>query len=306
MQYSSDVDREARDPQRRRRLGALSTLLEEAQYRVLRTMAHRRAIATEEELNAAADRVTVAEFEKGIQKCHKVIERFEGHIPVDPALSYLDMGCGPGELTIALAQLGLRDITGVDFLPRFVKRAQAYAAAHGVSEHVRFICQDLHAWVQPRRYDVLFSFDVFEHIDNPQAFLRRMHDFIAPGGSAVLAFGPLFHSPFGDHCGEYYRFPMPWRGVLFSEGAMMRVRKECYRPTDPARHFGEIAGGLNLMRYSEFLKHVRDTGWRFGYLSVNTFLHRSPALKALSDAVMRVPHVQDYFAHNVYCVLKQA
>ena len=307
MDYSSDIGQATHPAPRPRTLqSVLSSLAHGAEYRVLRSMAHSRALATEEELDAVADRITPEAFEAGVRKCQKVLERFRRNIPLDPALSYLDMGCGQGELTIALARSGLSDVTGVDFLPRFVKRAQAYAAAYGLAERIDFVCQNLHAWTPPRRYDVLLSFDVFEHIENPQAFLRRMHDFVAPGGSAVLAFGPLFHSPFGDHSGGYFRFQMPWRGVLFSEDAMLRVRKECYRPTDPARHWGEIAGGLNLMRYSQFLEHVRSTGWRFRYLSVNTFLQRSPALQAVSDVVMRLPRVQDYFAHNVYCVLKQA
>jgi hypothetical protein len=70
--------------------------------------------------------------------------------------------------------------------------------------------------------------------------------------------------------------------------------------------YHEIAGGLNLMRYSEFLKHVRDTGWRFDYLAVNTFLKRLPPLRFISDLVMRIPGVRDYFVHNVYAVLRRA
>ena len=153
---------------------------------------------------------------------------------------------------------------------------------------MQFICRDLHAWTPDEKYDVLLSFDAIEHIDDPAAFLRRMADFLAPGGIAVLAFGPLFHSPFGDHMWDFFRLQIPWRGLLFAEEAVLRVRRECFRPTDPARGYREIAGGLNLMRYSEFLRHVRETGWRFDHAEPR----RRTALHALRAADERAVGTQ--------------
>lgn len=275
-------------------------------YFILRGLAHRRNLATEEQLDSLFSRVSTQSFEEAMPKFRKLIDRFEGRLPVDPGLRYLDMGCGSGELTLAFARLGVKRITGVDFLPRYIERARAHAAQIGAGQDVRFVCRDLYTWVPDERYDVLLSFDAFEHIDSPAAFLRKMTDFITPTGIAVLAFGPLFHSPLGDHMWDFFRLQIPWRGVLFSEQAVLRVRRECFRSTDPAKGYREIAGGLNLLRYSEFLKHVRDTGWEFDYLAVNTFLKRLPPLRFLSDTVMRIPVVRDYFVHNVYAVLRRA
>jgi SAM-dependent methyltransferase len=275
-------------------------------YFILRSLAHRRNLATEEQLESRFSQVSAESLEEGMPKFRKLIGRFEGHLPVDPGLRYLDMGCGTGELTIAFSKLGVRRITGVDFLPRNIERARAYTRHSGTGPGVQFICRDLREWAPEEKFDVLLSFDALEHIEDPEAFLRKMTDFIAPGGIAVLAFGPLFHSPFGDHMWDFYRLQIPWRGIVFSEQAMLRVRSECFRPGDPVSSYHEIAGGLNLMRYSEFLKHVRDTGWRFDYLAVNTFLKRLPPLRFISDLVMRIPGVRDYFVHNVYAVLRRA
>ena len=84
---------------------------------------------------------------------------------------------------------------------------------------------------------------------------------------------------------------------------MLRVRREVYRPTDPATRYQDIAGGLNLMRYSDFLRDVRDTGWRFSYLRPNAMLQQ-PALRAISRTVTAVPAIRDYFVHNVYAILE--
>jgi len=275
-------------------------------YFILRSLAHSRNRATEEHLDASYRCDAVASSAAAVLKLRKLVDRFEGHFPIDPGLSYLDMGCGSGELTMAIARLGARRITGVDYLPRNIQRATAHARQSGMARDVQFVCRDLHAWVPDRKYDVLLSIDAFEHIEDPLALLRGMAGLIAPGGIAVLAFGPLFHSPFGDHMWDFFRLQVPWRGVLFSEQAVLRVRRECFRPTDPASAYPQVAGGLNLMRYSDFLEYVRHSGWVFDFLAVNTFLKKPGALREISDFLTGIALVRDYFVHNVYAVLRRA
>jgi 2-polyprenyl-3-methyl-5-hydroxy-6-metoxy-1,4-benzoquinol methylase len=137
---------------------------ETVDYAILRRIAHRRNMATEEELNAFADRVSARSFEEAMPKFRKLIDRFEGHFPIDPGLRYLDMGCGSGELAVACARLGVRRITGVDIMPRNIERACAYARDMGVERNAQFICQDLHTWTPDHKYDVLLSLDAIEHI----------------------------------------------------------------------------------------------------------------------------------------------
>jgi SAM-dependent methyltransferase len=272
-------------------------------YMLLRPLAHSRNKATEDELNSR--HASSLEAEQLVSKLPKILDRYEGHFPLEPRLRYLDMGCGSGELTLALAKMGLRNIMGVDVMPRFVASARENARAAGLAERVEFVCADLRTWRPTEPFDVLISFDALEHIDTPREFMVTMAEFLAPGGVAVLAFGPLFHSPFGDHMYDFFKVQVPWRGVLFSEQAVLRVRRECYRPTDGATRYQEVAGGLNLMRYSQFLEYVRGTGWEFEFLRANAFLEK-PALRRVSDAVLAVPVVRDYFVHNVYAILRRA
>jgi SAM-dependent methyltransferase len=273
---------------------------EKLDYLLLRPLAHSRCRATEEELDRSGDSSLLGDQLE--TKLPRILERFEGHFPISPTLRYLDMGCGSGELTLGLAKLGVRDIVGVDFLPRFIESARRNAAAAGIERGVRFICADLHTWPTEEKFDVIISFDALEHISNPKAFMATMARFLAPGGIAVLSFGPLFHSPFGDHMSEFFRLQVPWRGALFNEAAMMRVRRECYRPTDPASRYTEVAGGLNLMRYSDFLRFTPETGWQYRFLRTNTFL-KNRVLSRISSVLSATPGIQDYVIHNVYAVL---
>ena len=271
-------------------------------YLFLSLLTHARNRATEEELNArfGSDAGTP---DDGRAKLRKLERRFEGHFPIEKDLSYLDLGCGSGDLSMALAERGVAQVTGIDFIPRNIERAKARAAMSGVAERVSFVCRDLREWVPEKKFDVLLSIDVLEHIDNPGAFLKKIADFVSYEGVAVLAFGPLFHSPFGDHMWDFFRVQIPWRGLLFSESLILRLRRECFRPTDPAMRYRDIVGGLNLMRYSEFLQHVAAAGWHFDYLAMNTFLPK--IVRPLSDALTRYPFLGNYFAHNVYAILRR-
>jgi hypothetical protein len=73
-------------------------------YFILRSLAHSRKLATEEQLDARYSQVSAESLEEEMPKFRKLIGRFEGHLPVDPGLRYLDMGCGTGELIIAFRQ----------------------------------------------------------------------------------------------------------------------------------------------------------------------------------------------------------
>jgi len=59
-----------------------------------------------------------------------------GDTPALAATSALDVGCGTGDTSIYLAQHGWQ-VTGVDFVPKAVKKARAKAAAAGVSVDFR-------------------------------------------------------------------------------------------------------------------------------------------------------------------------
>jgi SAM-dependent methyltransferase len=275
-------------------------------YLILRSLSHDRNKRTEEELNAEASRQVPLTPEEAGAKLNRHIERFDEQLPLDPELRYLDMGCGTGELTVALAKLGLKHVTGVDVVPRHIDAARVYASQLGLAEGVEFALADLNAWQPAEKFDVLLSFDAFEHLDDPRGFLQRMAGFVRTGGIAAVGFGPLFHSPRGDHMSKFFRVPIPWRGVLFNEKALLQVRRECYRPTDPAERLQDIVGGLNKMRYTEFVRYARETGWTFDYLGLNVRLRRKRAIGAISQVLTAMPLVKDYFVFSVYAILRRA
>jgi SAM-dependent methyltransferase len=273
-------------------------------YYVLRPFTHNRNIATEDQLNSKANEPDI-DLDSALSRVQKLEQRLEGRFPVRPGLRYLDVGCGKGDIAIALVKRGAGNVIGIDITERSIVSAKANADRLKVGQRVQFICEDIHEWRPCHRFDVVLSHEALEHIENPKEFLQKLADFVEPNGIAVLAFGPLFCSPSGDHMGGFFRVAIPWRGVLFSERAILRLRRKRFRPTDPATSLRDIVGHLNMMRYSEFLRHIDQTGWTIDYLAVNPQLKKSPPLYWMSCVLIRIPCVRDYFASSVYTILRR-
>ena len=274
-------------------------------YLILRPFTHSRNAKTEEELNSYATQQTPLAIENATCRLQKLMSLLEGNFPLSDTLRYLDIGCGQGDITIALAKAGCKKVTGIDFVPRMIDQATLNAKQLRVDNCVEFLCKDIHDWTPPYQYDVILSHEALEHISSPQAFLQKVANLIAPSGIVILVFGPLFHSPVGDHMDGFFRVQIPWRGVIFSEKALLRLRHECYRPTDLVERYQDLSGGLNLMRYTEFLKYVDATGWEFSFLRVNPQLKRLPPLYYLSHILMQIPLVRDYFAISICAILRR-
>lgn len=275
-------------------------------YWLLLPFTHNRNSATEEELNANATQYWDCDVDAAVRRTEKLRTRLQGHFPIKPEFRYLDIGCGSGDIAIGLTKLGASHVTGIDMVPRCISAALANMEQLQLQDRLEFICKDIHRWTPQQRFDVVLSHEALEHVQDPESFLRALKKFVKPQGIVVLAFGYLFHSPVGDHMEAFFRVPIPWRGALFSEKAILRLRRKQFRPTDQAASYQEISGGLNLLRYSEFLRYTADAGWKFDFLTVNPQLKRFPPLYWLSNVLLRSPWLRDYFACSVYAILRQA
>ena len=63
-------------------------------------------------------------------------------------------------------------------------------------------------------YDVIYSYNTFEHLTNPLSAFREIHRLCQPQGLIILSFGPLYCSPWGLHA--YTALNMPYPQFLFS------------------------------------------------------------------------------------------
>ncbi|MBW4332036.1 bifunctional 2-polyprenyl-6-hydroxyphenol methylase/3-demethylubiquinol 3-O-methyltransferase UbiG [Stakelama sp. CBK3Z-3] len=97
--------------------------------------------------------------------------------------SALDMGCGAGLLAEPLARLGAR-VTGVDAAPENIGAAAAHARAGGLD--IEYLAGGTEA-VVGRRFDLVTSMEVIEHVADPQTFVDGLAGALADGGLMVLS-----------------------------------------------------------------------------------------------------------------------
>lgn len=100
---------------------------------------------------------------------------------VGDAARVLDVGCGFGDTTIAIARAGASLAVGIDAASRFVAAARADAEQQGV-ENVRFEIGDVQLCDLGGPYDLAFSRFGTMFFARPLAALRNMRKALAPGG----------------------------------------------------------------------------------------------------------------------------
>lgn len=99
-----------------------------------------------------------------------------------PGMSLLDVGCGPGTITIDLARrVAPTRVVGIDPSAQVLDQARATAQAAQVD--VEFLATGIDGWTHPGEpFDVVHAHQVLQHLPDPVAALRRMRSLCAPGG----------------------------------------------------------------------------------------------------------------------------
>src|SRR5665648_716929 len=101
----------------------------------------------------------------------------------------LDVGCGPGTITVDLAtHVAPGPVIGVDTSAEVLERARRYAAELGAP--VSFQVGDVYALDFPdASFDVVHAHQVLQHLTDPVAALREIRRVTRPGGVVALREG---------------------------------------------------------------------------------------------------------------------
>jgi SAM-dependent methyltransferase len=103
-----------------------------------------------------------------------------------PGCRVLDVGCGGGWSSIALARAyPSATVLGIDIDQPSISLAEANANEAGVSERVSFVCQDA-AFLPEGTVDVAFAFECVHDMPRPVEVLGAVRRTLAPGGSLIV------------------------------------------------------------------------------------------------------------------------
>ena len=163
----------------------------------------------------------------------------------------VDFGCGEGNETVKLLELGASHAIGVDIQPRMLASARRNAISAGVEDRVTF------TRLLDSPADIIVSLDGFEHFEDPESILSTMASMLATNGKVLISFGPTWYHPLGGHLFSVF----PWAHLVLPEKSLIRWRADF--KDDGASRYAEVAGGLNQMTIAHFERAVESSNFEF-------------------------------------------
>ena len=115
---------------------------------------------------------------------------------LEPGMDVLDVGCGPGTITLDLARLvAPGQVVGIDRSADVVAQAEALrrealAAGDEAAGRVTFTTGDVYALdYEPGAFEIVHAHQVLQHLTDPVAALRSMATVLRPGGTLAARDG---------------------------------------------------------------------------------------------------------------------
>ena len=85
----------------------------------------------------------------------------------------LDVGCGPGQYMVALAQKGLGHIHGLDFAPLMIDLAKENVAKAQVQDQCSFEVADFLTYKDDKQYDYVICMGFMDYIKEPELVIAK-------------------------------------------------------------------------------------------------------------------------------------
>jgi 2-polyprenyl-3-methyl-5-hydroxy-6-metoxy-1,4-benzoquinol methylase len=117
----------------------------------------------------------------------------------------LEIGCGAGDLCVTLHSMGY-DVSGIDSSEGAIQLCQQLYKDICQTGTLNFTCESIYDVMDT--FDMIFMFEVLEHIEDDRAALSRVHELLRPSGQILLSV-PAHEKLFGPSdvfAGHYRRY----------------------------------------------------------------------------------------------------
>jgi len=113
------------------------------------------------------------------------LDWIQKHIPI-AGKKVLDVGCGGGILTEAMARAGAT-AKGVDLSEKALKVADLHGLESGVKVEYEYISAEDLALKEPEQYDVVTCMEMLEHVPEPLSIIKACAQLVKPGGRVFFS-----------------------------------------------------------------------------------------------------------------------
>lgn len=178
--------------------------------------------------------------------------------------SALDVGCGGGLLSEALARKGAQ-VTGIDLAAEVLAAARQHAAEGQLDIHYRQIATEALAAEMPASFDLVCCLEMLEHVPDPESVIRACAQLAKPG--ATLVFSTINRNP--------KSFALAVIGAEYVLNLVPRGTHEYAKFIRPSelhewvRHAGLQVIGMKGLRYNPLTR----SGTICDDVDVNYFMH---------------------------------
>ncbi len=136
-----------------------------------------------------------------VRRRFEVFQKLAGEL-VSSAREMAEIGCGQGLLQRQIELAYGRELTGFDL--------NENGLTHNLSQRSRVICYDVFQKAKEfrERFDLIFLWDVLEHLEDEDSFLRAVRFHLAAGGKLVfnVPAGEWAFSGYDTAAGHYRRY----------------------------------------------------------------------------------------------------
>jgi len=98
----------------------------------------------------------------------------------------VDVGCGGGILTEALAEAG-GQVLGIDLAPELIAEARRHAEQQGRNIDYRNLSAEVLATEADGQFDVVTCLEMLEHVPNPASVVEAVARLVKPGGRVFFS-----------------------------------------------------------------------------------------------------------------------
>ena len=241
---------------------------------------------------------------------------FEGKVNLECGMA-LDLGSGFGGRTIAFQRATGGEVVGIEIDPRVAQPSLAFAREMR-NDKVAFVAGLAEALpFADDSFDLIFCYDVMEHVADPEQTLRAAYRVLRPGGYFLLVFPPYFH-PTGAHL-EGYVSRVPYANVLFPSSVLRRAideilaeRNDGYHP-QPLRP-GDKLYGLNGTTVRGFERLLSRSGFEVASLELLPLMSKANRqyeawrMRYYAWAfrlLPRLPLLRELFTHRIVAALRK-